>query len=140
MARQVILNRIGGPEVLEWVDVDLPPPGAGEVRMRSTVVGLNYIDTYFRRGIYPAKLPTGLGQEAAGVVEAVGAGVTDFAAGDRVALFGPERGAYATERNVAASSLFKIPDDISDEVAAAALAEGVHRRISGGPRRAHFAR
>lgn len=124
MARQVVLSRTGGPEVIEWVDVELPPPGAGEVRMRATAVGLNYIDTYFRRGIYPADLPTGLGQEAAGVVEAVGADVTDFAAGDRVALFGPERGAYATARNIAASSLFKVPDDISDEVAAAALLKG----------------
>ncbi len=124
MARQAILNRIGGPEVIEWVEVDLPPPGAGEVRIRSTAIGLNYIDTYYRRGIYPAELPSGLGMEAAAVVEAVGPGVTGFAAGDRVANFGPDRGAYATERNIAANALFMIPDDISEEVAAAALLKG----------------
>ncbi len=123
-ARMARISRVGGPEVIEWIDVDLPAPGPGEVRMRSTAVGLNYIDTYYRRGIYPAGLPTGLGGEAAGVIEATGAGVVGFSIGDRVATFGPERGAYATARNVAATSLFKIPDDISDEVAAAALLKG----------------
>jgi NADPH2:quinone reductase len=124
MARQARITRIGGPEVIEWIDVDLPAPGAGEVQMRSTAVGLNYIDTYFRRGIYPAELPSGLGSEAAGVIEAVGPGVEGFAVGDRVATFGPERNAYATARNVAAAGLFKLPDDISDEIAAATLLKG----------------
>ena len=111
----------GGPEVIEWTQVDLSPPGAGEVRMRSTAVGLNFIDTYHRRGIYPVPLPTGLGIEAAGVVEAVGAGVTEFAVGQRVCTFGPHLGAYCAARNVAAATLFATPDDISDEIAAAAL-------------------
>ncbi len=123
-ARVARITRTGGPEVIKWIDIDLPEPGPGEVRMRATAVGLNYIDTYYRRGIYPAELPTGLGGEAAGVVEAVGPGVDAFAVGDRVATFGPERGAYATARNVAASSLFALPDDISDEIAAAALLKG----------------
>ena len=115
------MTRHGGPEVIAWVDADLPPPGAGEVRMRNTAVGLNFIDTYHRRGLYPVALPSGLGLEAAGVVEAVGEGVTHLTSGDRVCVFGPSLGAYAEARNVAAASLFKTPDDISDEIAAAAL-------------------
>jgi NADPH:quinone reductase len=111
----------GGPDVIEWVEADLPPPGPGEVRMRNAAVGLNFIDTYHRRGIYPVALPSGLGMEAAGVVEAVGEGVTDFAVGQRVCTFGPQLGAYATARNIAAATLFATPDDISDEIAAAAL-------------------
>ncbi len=118
------IERTGGPEVIEWVDVDLPPPGPGEVRMQHRAVGLNYIDTYHRRGIYPIDLPAGLGSEAAGVVEAVGDGVADFAVGDRVGTFGPARGAYATARNVAATQLLHLPDDVDDETAAALLLKG----------------
>jgi NADPH2:quinone reductase len=124
MAKAAVFERIGGPEVIHWREAELPPPGPGEVRMRHMAVGLNYIDTYHRRGIYPVELPSGLGLEASGIVEAVGEGVTDWRAGDRVATFGPARGAYATERNVAAASLLPVPDDISDEVAAAALLKG----------------
>ena len=114
------IERQGGPEVIQWHEVELPPPGPGEVRMRNTAVGLNFIDTYHRGGLYPVKLPSGLGMEAAGVIEAVGGGVTGFAPGDRVCTFmGP--GAYATARNLAATALFRIPDGISDEIAAAAL-------------------
>jgi NADPH:quinone reductase len=111
----------GGPEMIDWIDADLPPPGPNEVRMRNTVVGLNFIDTYHRRGIYPVVLPSGLGIEAAGIVEAIGEDVTAFAVGQRVCTFGPHLGAYATARNIAANSLFAVPDDISDEIAAAAL-------------------
>ena len=124
MDRVATVRSAGGPEVIEWGDVDLPAPGPGEVRMRNTAVGLNYIDTYFRRGIYPAPFPMGLGTEAAGVVEAVGDGVQGMAPGDRVGTFGPARGAYATARNVAADSLFKLPDDIDDETAAASMLKG----------------
>lgn len=124
MARAAIITRTGGPEVIEWTDIDLPPPGAGEVRFETRVTGLNYIDTYHRRGIYPVDLPGGLGMEGAGIVTALGAGVTTLAVGDRVATFGPQRGAYATERNLPASALFKLPDAISDEIAAAALLKG----------------
>ena len=110
----------GGPEVIQWREPQLPPPGPGEVRMRNTAVGLNFIDTYHRGGLYPVKLPSGLGMEAAGVVEAIGVGVEAFAPGDRVCTFsGP--GAYATARNIAATSLFRIPANVSDETAAAAL-------------------
>lgn len=124
MARVAMIERTGGPDVIAWVDHELPPPGAGEVRVRHEAVGLNFIDTYFRSGLYPVALPSGLGSEAAGVVAAIGEGVEGLAVGDRVATFGPALGAYATERNVAASSLFKLPDDVSSEVAAAAMLKG----------------
>jgi NADPH2:quinone reductase len=124
MERTARIERTGGPEVIEWHDVALAPPGPGEVRMRNTAVGLNFIDAYHRSGLYPVPLPSGLGGEAAGMVEAVGEGVTDFAVGDRVATFGPGLGAYATARNVPAKILFALPDDISDETAAAALLKG----------------
>lgn len=110
--------------MIEWHDVNLPPPAPGQVRMRTTAVGLNYIDTYHRRGIYPLPLPSGLGVEAAGAVEEIAEGVSEFRPGDRVATFGPALGAYATQRNVEAASLFKLPEDISDELAAAALLKG----------------
>jgi NADPH:quinone reductase len=125
MARVARIERIGGPEVIGWVDVELPPPGPGEVRMRNVAVGLNFIDTYHRSGLYPVPLPSGLGQEASGVIEAVGEGVADFAPGDRVATFGPPIGAYATERNLPAASLFKLPDSMDHEVAAAVLLKGL---------------
>lgn len=114
----------GGPEVMEWTEVVLPPPGPGEVRMRNTAIGLNFIDVYHRRGIYPLPLPTGLGGEAAGVVEAVGQGVSGLAVGDRVCTFHRLDGAYATARNLPAELVFRTPDSVSDEVAAAALLKG----------------
>lgn len=121
MTRTAIIHRTGGPDAIEWDDSDLPPPGAGEVRMRCTAVGLNYIDTYHRRGIYPVPLPSGLGVECAGVVDALGEGVTGFSVGQRICTFGPKLGAYASARNIPAAMLFATPDDISDEIAAAAL-------------------
>ncbi len=120
-ATQAIFTRTGGPEVIEWHEVDLPAPGPGEVTLVQSAIGLNFIDTYHRRGIYPVQLPSGLGLEAAGTVAAVGAGVNGVKEGDRVATFGPTMGAYATARNVAAASLFKLPDGIDDRTAAAAL-------------------
>jgi len=120
-ARAARISRTGGPDVIEWVEVELPEPGPGEVRMRNTAVGLNFIDTYHRSGLYPVELPSGLGVEAAGVVEAVGPGVSGLTPGDRVATFGPLRGAYATARNIPAAMLFRLPDAVSDETAAAAL-------------------
>ncbi len=115
------IARTGGPEVIEWVEDELPPPGPGEVSMANEAVGLNFIDTYHRGGIYPVELPSGLGLEAAGRIVAVGEGVEDFAEGDRVATFGPSRGAYATHRNIAAGELFALPDSIEAETAAAAI-------------------
>ncbi len=124
MERAAHIRQIGGPDVIEWIDVELEAPGPGEVRMRNLAVGLNFIDTYHRGGLYPMALPSGLGMEAAGVIEAVGEGVTDWRVGDRVATFGPSIGAYATARNIAANGLFLVPDDISDEIAAAGLLKG----------------
>jgi NADPH:quinone reductase len=124
MERSAQIKAVGAPDVIQWIDVDLPPPGPGEVRMRHSAVGINFIDTYHRRGLYPVALPSGLGLEAAGVVEALGEGVTDWRVGDRVCCFGPQLGAYATARNIDAACLFLIPDDISDEVAAAGILKG----------------
>lgn len=124
MARTAYIEHHGGPDVIQWANREVPLPGEGEVRVRQTAIGLNFIDTYYRSGLYPVPLPSGLGSEAAGVVEAIGSGVTGFATGDRVVTFGPALGAYATERNVAASSLFKLPDAISDDVAAATFLKG----------------
>lgn len=124
MARVAVIEKTGGPEVIQWATRDLPPPGPGEVRVRHTAVGLNFIDTYHRSGLYPVPLPSGLGSEAAGVVEAVGEGVMALVPGDRVATYGPGLGAYASERNVSAEILAKLPDAISDEVAAAVMLKG----------------
>ena len=124
MERFAQIQRTGGPEVIEWADVPLTEPAPGEVRMRNLAVGLNFIDTYHRSGLYPMAKPCGLGMEAAGIIEAVGDGVSDWQVGDRVATFGPTIGAYCTARNIAAKSLFGVPDDISHEVAAAGLLKG----------------
>ena len=124
MARVVEITRTGGPEVIEWVERDLPDPGEGEVRIRSTAVGLNFIDIYHRRGSYKIPLPSGLGGESVGVVEAIGPGVTELAEGDRVGTFGPELGAYATHRNLPAKRLIKLPDGVDDQAAAALLLKG----------------
>jgi NADPH2:quinone reductase len=123
-ARVARIERTGGPEVIQWTETELPAPGPGQVLIRHTAVGLNYIDTYHRSGVYPVDLPGGLGIEAAGVVEAVGDGVDGLARGDRIATFGPERGAYATARLATAASFFKLPDDIDDETAAGGLLKG----------------
>lgn len=122
-ATQAFIEQTGGPEVIQWRTVDLPAPGPGEVLLRHEAVGLNFIDTYFRTGLYPARLPTSLGMEAAGVVEAVGDGVTQFAPGQRVAYFASP-GAYATARLIKASALFAVPDGIDARTAAAILLKG----------------
>lgn len=123
-ATQAFFSRTGGPEVIEWREVELLAPAPGEVTVVHSAVGLNYIDTYHRRGIYPVALPSGLGLEAAGTVVAVGEGVSTLREDDRVATFGPAMGAYASARNVPAASLFVLPDAISDDVAAAVLLKG----------------
>jgi NADPH2:quinone reductase len=120
-ATQAFIESQGGPEVIDWRDVTLDEPGPGQVLVRQTAVGLNYIDIYHRDGTYPIDLPGGLGMEAAGEVIAVGDGVHGLEPGDRVATFGPDRSAYASARIVAASALFKLPATIDDDTAAAAL-------------------
>ena len=124
MARVARIERHGGPEVIRWVDVDLPDPGAGEVRIRTTAVGLNFIEVYQRTGLYPMTLPSGLGGESVGVIEAVGPGVAGYAVGERVGTFGPAIGSYATHRNLPADSLFHLPDAVDDVTAAAILLKG----------------
>lgn len=124
IARQIRIEAHGGPEAMTLAEVDLAAPGPGEVTVRNTAIGLNFIDTYHRRGTYPLALPSGLGIEAAGVVEAIGEGVSQFAPGERVCTFGPQAGAYATARNLPAAQLFHTPADISDDTAAAILLKG----------------
>ena len=115
----------GGPEVLKLVDITLAPPAAGEVQMRHTAIGLNFVDTYYRSGLYPASLPSGLGNEAAGVITALGKGVKGFKVGDRVAYGTGSAGAYQEARNIAASKLVKLPKGIKDETAAAMMLKGM---------------
>ena len=115
------IRQLGGPEVIEWVEGDIPNPGQGEVLIQHSAIGLNFIDTYHRGGLYPIDLPSGLGLEAAGTITALGEGVAGYAEGDRVAYMGPGLGAYATHRVMPADALFKLPDDVSDDVAAAAI-------------------
>ena len=124
MARVARIEQHGGPEVIEWVDIDLPDPAPGEVRIRSTAVGLNFIEIYQRTGLYPLKLPSGLGTESVGVIEALGDGVTDFTVGDRVGTTGPAVGSYATHRNLLAENLVNLPDSVDDRTAAAILLKG----------------
>lgn len=125
MAHAIRFKETGGPEVLRWEEVVVGDPGPGEVRIRHHAVGLNFADTYFRTGLYPAPLPAGLGVEAAGVVEAVGAGVTEFTEGDRVTYTGSPLGAYSTERVMPVGSLIKLPDGIAFETAAAMTMRGL---------------
>ncbi|MFE7313358.1 quinone oxidoreductase family protein [Streptomyces sp. NPDC057555] len=125
MARAVVFHETGGPEVLRWEQVEVGEPGPGEVRVRHHAVGLNFADTYFRTGLYPATLPAGLGVEGAGVVEAVGAGVTGFAEGDRVTYTGSPLGAYSTERVMPVDSLIRLPDAIGFDIAAAMTMRGL---------------
>ncbi|MGA7811568.1 quinone oxidoreductase family protein [Caballeronia sp.] len=127
MAKAIRFHETGGPEVLRYEDVEVGDPGPGQVRLRHEAVGLNFADTYFRSGLYPVPLPAGMGVEAAGVVEAVGEGVTNVAAGDRVTYTGfiNTLGAYSTERLCPAAPLIKLPDGIPCETAAAMTMRGL---------------
>jgi NADPH2:quinone reductase len=125
MAQAIRFHATGGPEVLKWESVDVAAPGPGEVRVRNTAIGVNFIDTYQRSGLYPLPLPSGLGTEAAGVVEAVGPGVQGLSIGDRVASCTGPLGAYSTERVVPADKLVKLPDGIEDRTAAAMMLKGL---------------
>jgi len=125
MTKAIRMFKTGGPEVMEYVDVEVGDPGPGEVRIRHAAVGLNFIDVYFRIGLYPQPLPSGLGQEGAGIIEAVGAGVAGFKVGDRVAYAGRPNGAYAEARVMPADILVKLPDSISFDTAAAMMLQGM---------------
>lgn len=129
MPKAIRIYEQGGPEVMKWEDVEIGPPGAGEIRMRHEVIGLNYIDTYHRGGVYKIPLPSGIGSEAAGTVDAVGDGVTDIKPGDRVCYASGTPlqpvGSYAEARNVPAARVVKIPDSIKSETAAAMMLKGM---------------
>jgi NADPH2:quinone reductase len=118
-ARVVSLSELGSADTIKLIDKELPPPGKGELQLRQTAIGFNFIDVYQRSGVYPLDLPTGLGHEAVGVVEVLGEGVTSFKVGDRVMYMNAGIGAYASARNVAADKLVPVPSNVSDEVAAA---------------------
>ena len=125
MAHAIRVHKTGGPEVLSWDEVAVGEPGPGEVRIRQTVIGVNYIDTYHRSGLYKLPLPTGIGSEAVGVVEAVGPGVDWVKPGDRVGYSGGPPGAYATARVISAERLVKLPDGIDDRTAATLMLKGL---------------
>ncbi|HUL07924.1 MAG TPA: quinone oxidoreductase [Candidatus Acidoferrum sp.] len=123
--RAIRFSRTGGPEVLTWEEVSVGSPAAGQVTVKHTAVGLNFIDAYHRTGLYPLQLPSGIGLEAAGVVEAVGEGVTEFAVGDRIAYGTGPIGAYSEARNIPADKIVKIPEGIEDRTAAAIMLKGL---------------
>ena len=125
MVKAIRLSEFGGPEVLRLEEAALPPPARDEVRVRHRAIGLNFVDIYQRTGLYPLKLPSGLGSEAAGIVEAAGADVRDFPSGTRVAYGWGALGAYAEAANVPARALVALPDSISDETAAAMMLKGM---------------
>ena len=123
---RIVIERTGGPDALTWQEIDLPPLGPHDVLLRQTAVGVNFIDVYFRQGVYPATgFPLPLGKEGAGVVEAVGAAVTDFKPGDRVAYGFAPLGAYAEARVIAADELVPVPEGIDDRTAAAVMLKGM---------------
>src|SRR3954467_5639174 len=118
MTHAIRIHKTGGPEVLQWEDVTVAPPGPGECQLRHKAVGLNYIDTYHRTGLYPMPLPSGLGLQASGVVEAVGPGVSEFKAGERVGYCNGPIGAYSELKIHPAERLVKVPEAIGFEHAA----------------------
>ncbi len=126
MSKAIRMHETGGPDVLHWEDVEVGDPGPGQIRLRQTAVGLNYIDVYHRNGLYPVpSLPSGIGLEAAAVVEAVGEGVSGLKPGDRVAYAGGPVGAYAQARLMPADRVVALPDAISDQQAAAMMLQGM---------------
>jgi len=123
--KAVEISKNGGPEVLELKDITLDKPGNDEVTIEHKAIGLNYIDTYHRSGLYPLKLPTGIGAEGAGIIKEVGSNVKDFNVGDRVSYAGTPLGAYSTHRNYPTKNLVKVPDNIDLEVAATLMIKGL---------------
>jgi NADPH2:quinone reductase len=124
MVKAIVIHKTGGPDVMSYEDVDLPPPGPGQVRIKQHAIGVNYIDIYIRSGQYPNQTPFVLGNEGAGEVTQLGEGVKEFKVGDRVA-YASGIGGYAEERNIEARLLVKLPESISYEVAAAMMLKGL---------------
>ncbi|BEV72810.1 MULTISPECIES: quinone oxidoreductase [unclassified Paludibacterium] len=125
MTQAIRFAQTGGPEVLQLVNIEIGDPAPGQVRLRHTAIGVNFIDTYQRAGLYPQPLPSAMGQEAAGIVEAVGQGISHLQVGDRVAYAGGPLGAYSEQRLIDAQHLVRLPDGISDEVAACIMLQGM---------------
>lgn len=125
MVKRIQIDAFGGPDVMRLVDVDIASPTADQIQVRHSAIGLNYIDTYHRSGLYPIELPSGIGLEAAGMIEEIGENVTGFKAGDRVVYCSGPIGAYAEIHNVPAAKAVKIPDGVSDDQAAAVLLKGL---------------
>jgi len=129
MTQAIRIHSHGGPEVLQWEAVEVGEPGPGEVRLRHTAIGLNFLDVYERTGLYQSRLPLILGREAAGVIEAVGSGVKNFSVGNRVAYVGSTSGAYIQQRVMSADRLLRIPDSIDDRTAAAMMLKGLTAQV-----------
>lgn len=125
MPKAIRVHKPGGPDVMVWEDISLPSPGPGEVLLRHTAIGVNYVDTYHRSGLYPVTFPSVLGSEGAGVVEAMGPGVTSFKIGDRVAYGNAPIGAYSEKRLIPADRLVLVPDTVTDHEAAAMMLKGL---------------
>ena len=125
MPHAIRIHQQGGPEVMQWEEVAVGDPGPNEARVRHTAIGLNYLDTYHRSGLYKLAMPSGLGSEGAGIVEAVGAGVTDLKAGDRVAYCGGAPGAYAEVRVMPVARLVKLPEAVAERTAATMMLKGL---------------
>lgn len=125
MTHAIRIHEHGGPEVMKWESVDVGAPGPGELRIRHTAVGLNYIDTYHRTGLYKIPLPSVIGREGAGVVEAVGTNVTEFKPGDRVAYASSPIGSYAESRLMPAERVVKVPEGVTDQQAASMMLKGM---------------
>src|SRR5689334_12997267 len=126
MTGRIVLRRHGGPEVLEWEETEVPEPGPGEVRIRQSAAGVNFIDVYFRSGVYPGpSFPFSIGMEGAGVVDAVGPGVTSVKVGSRVAYASAPLGSYAESRNMPADRVVELPDGIDDKTGAAMMLKGM---------------
>ena len=125
MVKAIRMHTQGGPEVMKLEEVDLAAPAAGQIQVKHTAIGLNYIDTYHRSGLYKLELPSGLGMEGAGTVAAVGDGVTSLKVGDRIAYAAPPPGSYAEARNIEETKVVKIPDGVDDKTAAAMMLQGL---------------
>ena len=125
MSKSIIINKHGGPEVLELVEASVSAPGPKDIKIKNLAVGLNFIDTYHRSGLYPLKLPSGLGMEGAGIVEEVGSDVKNFSKGDNIAYASPPLGSYSDERVIPEKIAVKIPDGINHKIAASIMTKGL---------------
>ena len=123
--KSIKVTNTGGPEVLKLEDITLEKPGADEVQIKHVSIGLNYIDTYHRSGLYPLQLPTGIGMEAAGIIREVGSNVSNFSVGDKIAYAAAPLGAYSTHRNYTSKNIVKVPDNIDLELISSAMTKGM---------------